>query len=665
MRNFFRAVGLTLRRRYTFALMLLTAIAIACLWGCNLSLILPITEIIFSGKPPHAAMAARVDKVRANIGEIEREIAVLQAQRVAAGPARLRQLQAELEAAQSRLAAEKDALQWAIWYHRLVVRWIPNNSFSALAIVVGVLLLATVVKDALLVANAQLVERMSQTAIYELRKQLFRRTLKLEVSTLSDDRSSNLLARFTHDMNHILSGLNMLLGRVMLEPLKMVACLIGAAFICWRLLLVSLLVAPIVVLIIGRLMQSLKRANRRALEEMSQVYQLISEVFAGIQAVKAFGMERHARRKLHKSGKQYFLRAIKIALYNALARCSAEALGMSIICLALLAGAYLVLNQQTHLLGIKIMDRPLSVPMLLAFYGLLVGMSDPARKLSEIFNYLQRGMAASDRVYEMLDRKPKIVDPPEPRFVKSPTPELRFDKVSFAYTPGQLVLRDVELVVPFGETIAVVGPNGCGKTTLINLLPRFFDPDEGAIRIDGLDLRELRLRDLRQMIGLVSQQGMLFDDTVLANIRYGTPHATEAEVIEAAKKAYAHKFITEKLEKGYNTNVGERGGRLSGGQRQRVLLARAILRDPQILILDEATSQIDLESEQLIHKVLEQFTRGRTTLLVTHRISSLALANRVVVMDGGRIIDVGTHDELLRRCDLYRRLYQIGFKQSA
>jgi ATP-binding cassette subfamily B protein/subfamily B ATP-binding cassette protein MsbA len=274
-------------------------------------------------------------------------------------------------------------------------------------------------------------------------------------------------------------------------------------------------------------------------------------------------------------------------------------------------------------------------------------------------------MAASDRVYEMLDRRPKIVDPPQPKYVKSPTPELRFDNVSFAYTPGQLVLRDIELAIPFGETVAFVGPNGCGKTTLINMLPRFYDPDEGSIRLDGLDLCELRLRDLRQMIGLVSQQGLLFDDTVLNNIRYGTPHATEAEVIEAAKKAYAHKFITEKLEKGYHTSVGERGGRLSGGQRQRVLLARAILRDPQILILDEATSQIDLESEQLIHKVLEQFTRGRTTLLVTHRMASLALASRIVVMDGGRIIDVGTHDDLLRHCDLYRRLYQIGFKQTA
>jgi ATP-binding cassette subfamily B protein/subfamily B ATP-binding cassette protein MsbA len=665
MRNFLRVVALTLPQRFTFAAMLLTAVAVACFWGGNLALVQPITDIIFSGKPPHTAVTDRVAKIEASVSQSWREIARLEAQMATAPPAMAHALKLRLDTTRFRLEAERHALKWTHWYRDLVIRWIPNSSFWALAIVVGILLCGTLVKDCLLLSNMILVEKLSQTAMYRLRTQLFRRTLKLEVSTLSDDRSSNMLARFTHDMSQIHSGLNMLLGRVLLEPLKALACLVGAAFICWRLLLVSLLVAPIVVLIIGRLMQSLKRANRRAMEEMSQLYHLISEVFAGIQAVKAFGMERHARRKLHKTGKQYFFRALKIALYNALARCSAEALGISIISLALIAGAYLVLNQQTHLLGIKIMDRPLSVPSLMAFYFLLAGVSDPARKLSEILNYLQRGMAAADRVYDMLDRKPKIVDPPQPKYVKSPMPELKFDNVSFAYNPGHLVLRDIQLTIPFGETVAFVGPNGCGKTTLINLLPRFYDPGEGAIRIDGLDLRDLRLRDLRQMQGMVSQQGLLFDDTVLANIRYGSPHATDAEVIEAARKAFAHKFITEKLEKGYHTNVGERGGRLSGGQRQRVLLARAILRDPKILILDEATSQIDLESEQLIHKVLEQFTRNRTTLMVTHRISSLGLAHRIVVMDGGLIVDVGSHDDLLRRCDLYRRLYQIGFKQSA
>jgi len=285
--------------------------------------------------------------------------------------------------------------------------------------------------------------------------------------------------------------------------------------------------------------------------------------------------------------------------------------------------------------------------------------------MSEVMGTLQRGIAAADRVYEILDAQPAIVDPPVPQVLSARRPELVFDHVSFQYRTGQRVLHDIHLRIPFGETVAIVGPNGCGKTTLVSLLPRFYDPVSGAVRLDGIDIRQLRIKELRQRIGLVAQQAVLFDDTVFNNIRYGSPHASEAEVIAAAEKAHAHRFIMERLEHGYQTVVGERGGRLSGGQRQRILLARAILRDPQFLILDEATSQIDPESEQLIHHVLEEFVRGRTTLLITHRMSSIALADRIVVMDMGRIIDCGTHEELLARCPLYARLHRIDFQQAA
>ena len=243
--------------------------------------------------------------------------------------------------------------------------------------------------------------------------------------------------------------------------------------------------------------------------------------------------------------------------------------------------------------------------------------------------------------------------------------DLLFEGVHFSYVPGVPVLENINLRIPFGETIAVVGPNGCGKSTLVNLIPRFIDPTSGVVRLDGVDLRNVRLRELRRQIGLVTQETLLFDDTVFNNIRYGTPQATRDEVIQAAQQAHAHRFITERLEKGYDTVVGQRGGSLSGGQRQRIALARAILRDPAILILDEATSQIDLESEQVIQQVLEQFVRHRTTFIITHRLGAIRLADRVLVMDAGRVLDFGKHDELMRRCSLYARLHTLGFHESA
>jgi ATP-binding cassette subfamily B protein/subfamily B ATP-binding cassette protein MsbA len=330
-----------------------------------------------------------------------------------------------------------------------------------------------------------------------------------------------------------------------------------------------------------------------------------------------------------------------------------------------LAGCYLVLNDQTHLLGIKMTDRPLTFGALMAFYAFLIGVSDPARKLSGVMSMLQGAAAAADRIYAVHDREPTIVDPPKPRPVPSQNRELVLDGVSFHYTPERPVLVDVDLTIGSGETIAIVGPNGCGKTTLASLIPRFYDPVAGSVRVGGCDLRDLRLRDLRNQIGMVTQQTLLFDDTVANNIRYGNPAASDAEVIEAAKKAHAHRFILEQLSDGYQTEVGERGNRLSGGQRQRIALARAILRDPSILILDEATSQIDYESEQLIHKALEEFVRGRTTILITHRVHTLALARRILVMDEGRILDLGTHGELMGRCAVYQRLYQTSLRESA
>jgi ATP-binding cassette subfamily B protein/subfamily B ATP-binding cassette protein MsbA len=264
----------------------------------------------------------------------------------------------------------------------------------------------------------------------------------------------------------------------------------------------------------------------------------------------------------------------------------------------------------------------------------------------------------------MLDREPAIVDCPEPKPVPVPFKQLVFQGVNFEYLSEEPLLKDINLTIEQGETVAIVGANGSGKSTLLNLVPRFYDPTGGQILVNDTPLTELKIKQLRRLVGVVTQQTILFDDTILNNIRYGSPHASRDEIVEAARKARADEFICQ-FEQGYETIAGESGGRLSGGQRQRIALARAILRDPQILLLDEATSQVDVESEKLIHQVLEEFLRQRTTIMITHRLSTLALAKRIIVLEEGRIVDVGTSEELSGRCEIFRNMCQIPLRESA
>jgi ATP-binding cassette subfamily B protein/subfamily B ATP-binding cassette protein MsbA len=499
----------------------------------------------------------------------------------------------------------------------------------------------------------------------QLRKQCYRRTLAMDLSGFEQGRTGDLMSRFTNDVHSIAAGIRALYGNSLLEPLKMLACLVGAAFISWRLLVFSLLVTPLPVMLMYRLARAIKRANRRVFEETALFYNRLAQTFTAIQVVKAFTMERWERGRLRAELLRLYRKMMRVATLDSLTRVNTEVLGIGVICLAILAGGYLVLNQQTHLLGVKMTDRPLSFGALMVFYGFLIGTSDPARKLSGVIATLQAGSAAADRVYALLDRQPAIVDSPAPRRVATANHDIEFHDVHFHYQPEEAVLRGVDLSIPFGQTLAIVGPNGCGKSTLAKLILRFYDPVRGAIQLGGADLRHLRLRELRRQIGTVTQQTWLFDETVLNNIRYGKPHATRAEVIAAAERAHAHHFIENTLERGYDTPIGEAGSRLSGGQRQRIALARAILRDPAILILDEATSQIDVESENLTHQALSQFKAGRTIILITHRLTTLGLADRILVMDSGQICDLGTHDELVARGALYRRFYQVSLKSAA
>ena len=668
MNNFGRALLLSLRFRLTFVVSVICAILVGVLWGGNISAVYPLMQVAFEQESLQDGVQSNIEAATRKSAEISENIEGLNRQLEGCRPEKRRELQAQISQAQYSLAAEQKALGRWRWVQPYVQRYVPRGAFKTLVALVGLVLLGTAIKSLCLIANAILVDRLAQLGTFELRKLFYRRTLNMDLATFSSEGTSDLMSRFTYDMDQVAKGLRVLFGKLIREPLKMAVCLMGAAWICWPLLVLSLAVVPVAGLLINWLAKILKRANRRAMEEMAQLYGTLEETFQGIKVVKAFTMERQERNRFHGNSKQFYKKSMKIARYNSLSHPITEMMGIMVVCLALMTGAYLVLENQTHLLGIRMTSRPLDFGTLMLFYGFLIGAADPARKLSDVFNQLQRAAAASDRIYAMLDRQPAVSDPERPRPLPPHGKSLVFEGVEFAYRPAQPVLRGIDLQIEFGETIAIVGPSGCGKSTLANLIPRLADPNKGVIKLDGIPLRDARLRDVRSQIGLVTQETVLFDDTVLNNIRYGSPQATDEQVVEAAKRANAHSFIENELSNAYQTPVGPMGGQLSGGQRQRIALARAILRDPRILILDEATSQIDLESERLIQKTLDKFIRGRTVLMITHRLGTLSLANRIVVMQDGRILDTGTHNELAARCPFYRHLHQIefaSFKESA
>lgn len=665
MKNFVRALKLTLRYRFTLVGVFFCALLVALFWGGNVTALYPIVKVLFQGQSLQQWVDDEISTAERESAELRESIRKLQTANAETPEDRGASAEGEIAILQTQLKAQQAALATARWLRPHVYRLLPAGKFQTIVAIVALLMAATIIKNFFIFGNQMLTQRVVQLAAFDIRKQLYHHALRMDLSEFGEQRTGALMARFNVDLSYLSAGMTYLFGRAIREPLKVIVCLVLAGCVCWRLLVFSLLLTPLMAFLIRALAGSIKRANRRVMEENAQLMGVLSEAFNGMQTVKAFTMEMSERNRFRRVSKECLRKAMKIAFYNSLTKPAAEILGMAVIFVALIAGAYLVLNKELYILGIKMCDRPISVPALMLFYGLLVAASDPARRLSDVFNGVQCGFAAADRIFQLLDRKPKIVNPSDPRPVPRPHRKLVFDHVSFHYTPDQPVLQDIDLTVDFGETLCIVGPNGCGKTTLANFLPRFYDPVDGSIRLDDVDLREVRLRELRRCVGIVTQQTILFDDTVLSNVRYGSIGATREEAIAAAKKAHAHRFIEEKLENGYETVVGPGGNRLSGGQRQRIALARAILRDPDILVLDEATSQIDIESEQLIHKALESFVRDRTAIIITHRLSTLQLADRILVMEAGRIVDLGTHDELTQRCDLYRRLHEIQFRQSA
>jgi ABC-type multidrug transport system fused ATPase/permease subunit len=548
-----------------------------------------------------------------------------------------------------------------------VNKYLPHDSFRTLLLLIVMLMLGVALKGFFMFLQEMLVAEVMQLTLFDVRNLFFRRTINLDLASFSDLGSSELMARFTSDMESFGQGLNTLMSKVIREPMRFATCLGGALWINWRLTCLTLVLVPISAVTTYRVGKTMKRAVRRSLESMSSIYKILQESFQGIKVVKAFSTERVERRRFFGETKNLYRKSVRVAMIDAMSDPVLEMLTLTTVSIALLAGSYLVLKETTALnLGLfklQLASQLMSIQDLLMLYTWLAGASDPIRKLANVHSKIQRAAAAADRICALMDREPKVSENKRAASLPRHRQTIEFDQVTFSYTEGTPVLQKLSLKVRHGECIALVGPNGCGKTTMMNLLPRFWDVQSGAIRIDGYDIREVQLRSLRRQIGMVIQETILFQDTIANNIAYGEPHRSRAAIVAAAERAYAHQFINE-LPHGYDTVIGERGYGLSGGQRQRIALARAMLRDPTILILDEATSAVDIQDEVLIRKAVEEFARDRTAFLISHNLASIQFADRIVLLNGGRIEAVGTDHELKRTSALYRRLHEIHFHRE-
>lgn len=637
MKNFGRALRDALHHWPALTLATLCSLAVAALWGGNIGALYPIIEVTFGGSSLQEWIADEITHSQERIAAADRQLLALQAQAPPATATERQQVQQSVDRLQQQREVEVRSLARSERLQPWLEDYFPHDPLQTVVLIVFLLMIATVIKHAFLLLNTWLVARVSNAIAQDIRQRVFAQAIDMDRAGFSGYGTSSFVAYLTNTTDMLTMGITNVFGGAIREPLKLISCLLGAAFVCWRLLLVSLIVVPLVAVLVIWVSRSIKLACRKMIERSIGFHHVMHEAFGNLQTVQAYNMQSEERRRFAVATEQMRDFGVQMEVLNGLTRPITELLGLGMVGITIVVGAYLVINQVTEIGGIRLADRPLSISQILVFFGLLVGASDPVRKMSTVLAGINTGVVAADMLFPLLDRRTQIVDPAEPQVPARPHRQIEFQRVNFSYREGHPVLRDVNLAIPHGQHLAIVGPNGSGKSSLINLLCRFYDPNQGAVRIDGMDLRQMSLFDLRSRIGLVTQQTELMNETIDYNIRYGTLQATEAEVRRAAELAHAAEFIDRRLPEGYQTRVGQHGHRLSGGQRQRIALARAILRNPDILILDEATSQIDVESEELILQTLRQFGQGRTLILITHRPKLLELADVVWRFEEGRV----------------------------
>lgn len=659
MKHFSHAIWLSLKYKWSILGSVLTSLAIAVLFCISITTIFPVIKIVLEGVTGPVWVQNEISNSMKSIDEIESEVEVLE-QKIVANPPNKSKLSTELSYNQKRLKAENRALQWYQSAQPWIDKYAPSTPFKTLVVTMIFLLITALLKGAMLILSTILVARVSSRTILDMRRIYYRKALELDQKQIETMGTSTMITHLSNNMNMVSAGLRVLYGKSLREPFKMISCLCGAAAISLPLLLISMVVIPAGAFVVNNISRRMKKSVQSELGGMSEVFQTLIETLSWMKTVRIFNREGTERKRFKDNASIMYRMSLRISVYDSLLRPITEILGIVAIALSILAGSYLVLNKTTMLFGFQILDRPLKPDMLILFYAMLAGASDPARKMTEIVNVLVRGDTACQNLANSYDSGDKISNTESTVTVPFHSQSVEFKNLTFWYKQDHKVLEKLNLSVPFGQTIAIVGGNGCGKSTLMNLLCRFYDPQNGGIYLDGKDIRQMNPKRLRRQIAWVTQQSVLFRGTIAENIAYGKKFATRQDVIEAARFAHVTDFLP-KLENGIDTSIGDNGAQLSAGQRQRVALARAILADPRILILDEATSQMDGHTESLIHDSLKRFLKDRTTFIVTHRASSLKLADRIIVMENGEIV----HDDNVANTRSTSEHFQFLFAKSA
>ena len=526
----------------------------------------------------------------------------------------------------------------------MIERWGASAALAALA---TLLVIMTAFKTGVTYLSSYFIVPMRSGIVRDIRNYVYDKITVLPISFFTSERKGDVMARMSGDVAEIENSVMASLDMMFKNPVMILVCLGMMIAISWQLTIFVLILLPLAGVVMGRVGKRLKRTSLEGQQQWGTLMSNIEETLSGLRIIKAFNAEEKVRQRFHKENNVFFHICNKVARRQSLAHPMSEFLGTAAIAIVLWFGGTLILN------GMSSINAASFIYYMVIFYSII----NPAKDLSKAMYAIQKGLASMERVDKILNANNPIKDPQSPKTIAQLKGDISYKDITFSYG-NNTVIHNVSLDIPAGATVALVGQSGSGKSTMADLIPRFYDVDSGSITIDGIDVRDLRVHDLRSFMGNVNQEAILFNDSFYNNITFGVKEATMEQVIEAAKIANAHDFIVD-TEDGYDTNIGDRGCRLSGGQRQRLSIARAILKNPPILILDEATSALDSESEHLVQEALDRLMKDRTTLVIAHRLSTIKNADIICVMHEGRIVERGTHDELLALNRYYKRLVDM------